>query len=145
MLRIEKITHIDKRYIALLDTSSISFMQKLQENGIKTDSILKIYDLILIPQWVLTEIEDAIGRTEYVQTLIDAGYPIYCIAEESYSELTGYEEGNLYQIVLASTCLILLIWKNMEHGLISFTMNGLSPETFYRTGEKKRKMPEKYP
>ena len=31
------------------------------------------------------------------------GYLIYCIKEESYSDLTNNEEGNLYQIVLAST------------------------------------------
>lgn len=106
MIRIEEITKIDKKHIALMDTSSISFMQGLQTKGIKSDSILKDYELILIPKWVLTEIEDADGRAEYVQNLIDTGYPIYCIAEETYSDLTGYEEGNLYQIVLASASLI---------------------------------------
>lgn len=106
MMRIEEITKIDKKHIALMDTSSISFMQGLQTKGIKTDSILKDYELILIPKWVLVEIEDSDGRAEYVQSLIDTGYPIYCIAEETYSDLTGYEEGNLYQIVLASTSLI---------------------------------------
>ena len=106
MMRIEEITKIDKKHIALMDTSSISFMQGLQTKGIKTDSILKDYELILIPKWVLVEIEDSDGRAEYVQSLIDTGYPIYCIAEETYSDLTGYEEGNLYQIVLASASLI---------------------------------------
>ena len=64
---------------------------------------MKDYDLILIPEWVLTEINDAPGRADYVQELIEMGYPIYCIKEESYSDLTNNEEGNLYQIVLAST------------------------------------------
>ena len=40
-----------------------------------------LYDLILIPEWVLTEINDAPGRTNYVQGLIEMGYPIYCIKE----------------------------------------------------------------
>ena len=106
MMRIEEITKIDKKHIALMDTSSITFMQGLQNKDIRLDGILKDYELILIPRWVLTEIGDAPGRAEFVQRLIDDGYPIYSIAEETYSELTGYEEGNLYQIVLASVSLI---------------------------------------
>ena len=106
MIKIEEITQIDKKYIALLDTSSIAFMQQLQADGINLNSVLKDYELILIPEWVLTEIMDSASRSEFVQTLIDSGYPIYCIAEASYSALTGYEEGNLYQIVLASTSMI---------------------------------------
>lgn len=104
MIDIEKIENIDdKKHIALLDTSSISFMQGLKMKGIQPEDILKDYDLILIPEWVLTEINDAPGRANYVQGLIEMGYPIYCIKEESYSDLTNNEEGNLYQIVLAST------------------------------------------
>lgn len=38
-----------------------------------------------------------------MQKLIELGYPIHSIAEEDYSDLTNNEEGNLYQIVLAST------------------------------------------
>lgn len=104
MIDIEKIKKIDgKRHIALLDTSSISFMQGLKMKGLQPEAVLKDYDLILIPEWVLTEINDAQGRSNYVQALIEQGYPIYCIKEEAYSDLTNSEEGNLYQIVLAST------------------------------------------
>lgn len=104
MLEITQITRIDdKRNIALLDTSSISFMQGLQVKGIPSHTILKDYDLILIPEWVLAEIKDADGRADYVQSLIEQGYPIFSIAEEDYSELVNGEEANLYQIVLAST------------------------------------------
>lgn len=104
MMTITKITDIDnKKHVALLDTSSISFMQGLHEKGVASDEILKDYDLILIPEWVLTEIKDAEGRTGYLQQLIDLGYPIHSIAEEEYSNLANQEEGNLYQIVLAST------------------------------------------
>ena len=106
MIRIEEITKIDKKHIALMDTSSISFMQGLQNKYIKLDSILKDYELLLIPRWVLTEIEDSPGRAAFVQNLIEDGYPIYSIAEETYSGLTGFEEGNLYQIVLASVSLL---------------------------------------
>ena len=104
MIEITKITEIgDKRHIALLDTSSISFMQGLSEKGLQVEAILKDYDLILIPEWVLTEINDAPGRADYVQKLIDEEYPIYCIEEGTYTDLANGEEGNLYQIVLAST------------------------------------------
>lgn len=104
MIEITKITEIkNKKCIALLDTSSISFMQGLQEKGLQPDTILNDYDLILIPEWVLTEINDAVGRADYVQGLIEKGYPIFSIEEEIYTDLTNNEEGNLYQIVLAST------------------------------------------
>ena len=68
MIDIEQIENIDdKKHIALLDTSSISFMQGLKMKGIQPEVILKDYDLILIPEWVLTEINDASGRANYVQ------------------------------------------------------------------------------
>lgn len=71
MIEIPKITRIDnKRHIALLDTSSLSFMQGLQMKGLQPELVLKDYDLILIPEWVLIEINDAPGRVSYVQDLI---------------------------------------------------------------------------
>ena len=71
MIKIEEIKKIDKKHIALMDTSSITFMQGLQNKKIQLDCILKDYELILIPKWVLTDIVDAPGRAEYVQNLID--------------------------------------------------------------------------
>ncbi|MDD7049657.1 MAG: hypothetical protein PUI41_01855 [Lachnospiraceae bacterium] len=104
MIEITKITEIgDKRHIALLDTSSISFMQELSIKGLQPEVILNDYDLLLIPEWVLTEINDAPGRADYVQKLIDQEFPIFCIEEGTYTDLTNNEEGNLYQIVRAST------------------------------------------
>ena len=104
MIEITKITELDgKRHIALLDTSSISFMQGLSVKGLQPEAILRDYDLVLIPEWVLTEINDTPGRADYVQELINQGYPLYCIEEETYSDFSNGEEGNLYQIVLAST------------------------------------------
>lgn len=94
MMTITRITNIDnKKHIALLDTSSISFMQGLEAKGIPSDDILKDYDLILIPEWVLVEVGDAEGRANYLQKLIELGYPIHSIAEEDYSNLTNNEEG----------------------------------------------------
>ena len=104
MIELKEITEIgNKKHIALLDTSSVSFMQGLQMKGLEPEIVLKDYDLILIPEWVLAEIKDADGRAAYVRDLIAQGYPVFRIAEENYSEMANSEEGNVYQIVLAST------------------------------------------
>ena len=67
MTEIPEIIKIEnKSHIAILDTSSISFMQILYAKGLKPEEILKDYDLILIPKWVLAEINDATGRVNYV-------------------------------------------------------------------------------
>ena len=67
MTEIPEIIKIEnKSHIAILDTSSISFMQILYAKGLKPEEILKDYDLILIPKWVLAEINDAAGRVNYV-------------------------------------------------------------------------------
>ena len=77
MTEIPEIIKIEnKRHIAILDTSSISFMQILYAKGLKPEEILKDYDLILIPKWVLAEINDAAGRVNYVHELIEKGYPV---------------------------------------------------------------------
>lgn len=109
MITIEEITKIDKKNIAIMDTSSVSFMQNLHNKQINAERILEDYELILIPRWVLTEIEDAPGRAQYVQKLIDDCYPIFTIAEENYTELVGFEEGNLYQIVKASASMVVRV------------------------------------
>ncbi len=51
MIKISRVTNIDnKRHIAILDTSSISFMQGLEEKGLQPEYVLNDYDLILIGQ-----------------------------------------------------------------------------------------------
>lgn len=96
----------DKKHIAIMDTSSISFLQNMAMNGVKSERVLKDYDLIIVPNWVLTEINDAPGRADYLNTLIDQGFPIYRIMEEDYSQLCDYEEGNLYKIIYASVSML---------------------------------------
>lgn len=85
-MTIAPISKIDGiKYIAIMDTSSLSFLQGLSRRGVNAESILKDYELILIPEWVLAEIRDSEGRAEYLQLLIDKGFPIHSIAEERYS------------------------------------------------------------
>lgn len=58
MIEITRITRIDnKKHIALLDTSSISFMQGLQVKGLQADIVLEDYKTVpnylkLIPKTV---------------------------------------------------------------------------------------------
>lgn len=44
--------------IALMDNSSLAFMHELSQRSYPSDGILSVYDLILIPKWVMEEIED---------------------------------------------------------------------------------------
>lgn len=92
----------DQKRIAILDTSSVSFLLHLNQKCGSVDNILKDYDLILIPEWVLQEISDSEISMSYVENLIAKGYPIFKIAEEKYSALVDEQEWNLYQIVKAS-------------------------------------------
>ena len=43
--------------IALMDNSSLAFMHELSQRSYPSDRILSVYDLILIPKWVMEEIE----------------------------------------------------------------------------------------
>lgn len=88
--------------IALMDNSAVAFMEQMERNGISAKELLRGYDAVFIPRWVIEEVSDSSYRSEYINSLIDNGFPIYSIAEESYSELANSEEGNLYRIVYAA-------------------------------------------
>lgn len=95
--------------IALIDNSAIAFMEQIERYGCSVKEILRGYDVIFIPNWVLREVNDSEYRREYIEYLIAEGFPIYAVAEESYAELANGEEGNLYEIVFASvSCLAVL-------------------------------------
>lgn len=51
-------------------------MHKLSQRSYPSDGILSVYDLILIPKWVMEEIEDSTYRSAYVEQLQAQGYPI---------------------------------------------------------------------
>ena len=103
-MNIDEITSIEGvKNLAILDTSSISFLQNLQTKIVYAHNILRVYDLILIPNWVLIELSDAVGRIAYIESLIENGYPIKCIKEEAYCKLVNGEEINLFEIIWASS------------------------------------------
>lgn len=91
-----------EKKIALMDNSTVSFLEQVERAGISTKELLKDYDAILIPNWVSEEICDSIYRKDYIERLYAAGLPIYSIAEESYADLVNGEEANLFKIVSAA-------------------------------------------
>lgn len=91
-----------EKKIALMDNSTVSFLEQVERAGISTKELLKDYDAILIPNWVSEEICDSQYRKNYIEGLHTAGLPIYSIAEESYADLVNGEEANLFKIVSAA-------------------------------------------
>lgn len=91
-----------EKKIALMDNSTVSFLEQVERAGISTKELLEDYDAILIPNWFSEEICDSIYRKNYIERLYTAGLPIYSIAEESYSDLVNGEEANLFEIVSAA-------------------------------------------
>ena len=91
-----------EKKIALMDNSTVSFLEQVERAGISTKELLKDYDAILIPNWVSEEICDSIYRKDYIERLYAAGLPIYSIAEESYADLVIGEDANLFKIVSAA-------------------------------------------
>ena len=91
-----------EKKIALMDNSTVSFLEQVERAGISTKELLKDYDAILIPNWVSEEICDSQYRKDYIEGLHTAGLPIYSIAEESYADLVNGEEANLFKIVSAA-------------------------------------------
>lgn len=56
--------------IALMDNSSLAFMHELSQRSYPSDGILSVYDLILIPKWVMEEIEDSTYRSTYTDMFL---------------------------------------------------------------------------
>ena len=78
--------------IALMDNSSLAFMHELSQRSYPSDGILSVYDLILIPKWVMEEIEDSTYRSTYVEQLQAKGYPIRWIDETKYGTFVNDED-----------------------------------------------------
>lgn len=65
-----------EKKIALMDNSTVSFLEQVERAGISTKELLKDYDAILIPNWVSEEICDSQYRKNYIEGLHTAGLPI---------------------------------------------------------------------
>lgn len=100
--------------IALMDNSTIAFMEQMEHCGDSAKELLRGYDVIFIPNWVLEEVEDSEYRCRYIESLKADGFPFYAIAEESYADLAEGEEGNLYKIVLAAVSSLAILKSYMR-------------------------------
>ena len=84
-----------EKKIALMDNSTVSFLEKMERYGISaTRELLRGYDVIFIPGWVLEEVNASPYHSQYIENLISDGFPIYSIAEDSYAQFVDGEEGN---------------------------------------------------
>lgn len=91
-----------EKRIALLDNSTVSFMQQLDHRGYRPGSLLQGYDVIFLPGWVAEEIQDSGIRVRYIEKLAGTGVPFRIIKESLYSDLMDNEEIILYEIVKAA-------------------------------------------
>ena len=88
--------------IALLDNSSIEFLEKIERDGRNySENLLKGYDVIFIPEWVLEEVTDSEYRSAFVEKMAEK-LPIFRIGEAKYATLMDGRELALYDIVHAS-------------------------------------------
>ncbi|SHH94848.1 hypothetical protein SAMN02745196_02005 [Clostridium collagenovorans DSM 3089] len=73
--------------ICILDNNSIEFLLKI-ENEVSIVDFFGNYDLVLLPQWVETEVNDSIYRTRYINGLTELIEVKFCsISEEKYLDL----------------------------------------------------------
>ena len=103
-----------EKKIALLDNSTIAFMQQLEYKGCQPEYLLQVYDVIFLPAWVAEEVQDSEYRVQYVEALCQRGIPIRLIREEFYSDLMDGEEIYLYHIVKASISRLGALLKYMR-------------------------------
>ncbi|MCH5249999.1 MAG: hypothetical protein J1E98_08700 [Lachnospiraceae bacterium] len=91
-----------EKKIALLDNSAVEFMLQLDNRGHHPDTLLRGYDVVFLPGWVVEELQDSSFRVKYIERLADTGIPIRIIEEGHYKGLMNGREIFLYDIVKAA-------------------------------------------
>lgn len=104
----------NEKKIDMLDNNAVQFMQHLDNNGYNPDILLRAYDIILLPQWVVEEIQDSDFRVQYIGKLVMNGIPIRIIEESRYSDLMDQEEIFLYDIVKAAVSKLAVFRKYLK-------------------------------
>lgn len=116
-----------EKRIALLDNSSIAFMHQLKRLGHSPEQLFSDYDVLLIPSWVLEEIQDSEYRIQYVDTLVESGFHIYSISEEQYSDLVEQEDVTLYKIVKAAVSSLGVLMRYLRQNVETDDLLDLPP------------------
>ena len=88
--------------IALLDNSSVAFLEQMHHNGFQVEDLLRPYDAILVPGWVLEEVQCSSFRIQYLIDLHSAGLPIYSVNEEEMIGFADEDEVQMLHIVKAA-------------------------------------------
>jgi len=86
----------------IIDNNFLEFCTKLKNKDISIISLLKQYDVIIIPSWVNVEINDSTSRPAYLQELRENGINVYIIDETEYIALANDEELNILNITMYS-------------------------------------------
>lgn len=133
-MQVERMIHIPiydtyngERQIALLDNSSIAFLEYLHQKGYCSEKVLNGYDAILVPGWVLNEVESSPFRSQYLTDLQRTGLPIYRVNEESFANFAEYREGTLFHIVNAAVAKLGALVQYMNRNVKKADILDLEP------------------
>jgi hypothetical protein len=86
----------------IIDNNFLDFCTRLKEKDVSIISLLKQYDVIIIPSWVNVEINDSSIRPAYLQELRANEIYVYIIEETEYIDLANDEELNILYITMYS-------------------------------------------
>ncbi|MDK2807138.1 MAG: hypothetical protein PWQ94_2302 [Thermoanaerobacterium sp.] len=130
--------------VCILDNNSIEFLTWVRKR-IGPEKIFEQYDMILIPQWVWTEVCDSENRKSYINDLKHYS-KVQIIDEVDYLTLVDYKEAELYYLFLYCcynvSRLVSFIKKNI---LKNRPVEDLDPyeewlSVFYEKGLDQRKL-----
>ncbi|WHE07626.1 hypothetical protein PGH24_02410 [Thermoanaerobacterium thermosaccharolyticum] len=130
--------------VCILDNNSVEFLTWVRKS-VSPEKIFNQYDMILIPQWVWTEVCDSENRKSYINDLKHYS-KVQIIDEVDYLTLVDYKEAELYYLFLYCcynvSRLVSFIKKNI---LKNRRVEDLDPyeewlNIFYKEGLDQRKL-----
>ena len=102
----------------IIDNNFLDFCTRLKEKDVSIISLLKQYDVMIIPSWVNVEINDSTIRPAYLQDLRENGINVYIIDETEYIDLANDEELNILYITMYSSSIFTQIYSFMNRSII---------------------------
>lgn len=102
----------------IIDNNFLDFCTRLKGKNVSIISLLKQYDVMIIPSWVNVEINDSTIRPAYLQELKDNGINVYIIDETEYIDLANDEELNILYIIMYSVLIFGQIHGYMKNSIL---------------------------
>ncbi len=130
--------------VCILDNNSVEFLTRVRES-ISPEKIFKQYDMILIPQWVWTEICDSENRKSYVNDLKQYS-EVQIIDEVDYLILVDYKEAELFYLFLYSCYNVCMLVSFIRRKILkNRPVEELDPyeewlDVFYKEGLGQKKL-----